>query len=646
MHQLGVRTSAWAQRFARALMQGLLAAALLTGPIAEAVEPGAPWRIAILMAADPALPAMQQHDRALRAALQAAAPNGVTFFTDSIDTYRFDYRRFSTQFIDLQRRKYEGQTIDLVIGVGDPAIEAVRDQRDAVWPGTPVVLAALDKEALDGTRIPKDMVSVQWTLDIEGTLSLIESLQPGARRLIVVGGSTDFDRALSQRVMAGAKARARWQTESWNTLPVPELRARLAGLDTSTAVFYTTISRSVNGESMFPGVVLAELTAVSKAPIYGLYDSYFDRGLTAGSVIDFERSGREAAQAAIAILNGSTGAPGASTPTLSRCIADYRQLSRYELPMAALPPGCDLRNPPRNLWTEYRQTVLVAGTVLLLQALTIGALLLQRRWRRQAEADAGQRGIELARAMRFAAMGELTASIAHEINQPLGAILANAEAAELMLRNGDASAQALAQILADIQSQDLRATEVIRRLRNLLEKNEVLQSPMAFHTALRDALSLIEPEARRRDIDLHSALEAIDDQILGDPVQLQQVVVNLILNAMDAIDQGSPPLRRLGIRTRDGADCIEVEISDTGIGIDPADRDSIFESFYTTKPHGMGLGLPIVRAIVAAHLGSIKLAPGDTGGTVATVSLPRRLNQSALNGPSRLDAAPAFTTAP
>jgi len=638
------RPRVWAHRCERVLRCVLFTAALMASLNAHAVEAGTPWRVAILMAADPALPAMQQHDRALRAALQAAAPNGVTFFTDSIDTYRFDYRRFATQFIELQRRKYQGQQIDLIIGVGDRTIEAVRDQRDAVWPGTPVVLAALDEQALEGTQIPNDMVAVRWSLDIEGTLSLIESLQPDARRLIVVGGSTDFDRALSERVVN--RARARWQTESWNTLPITELRERLSRLDTSTAVFYTTISRSVNGESMFPGVVLAELTAASKAPIYGLYDSYFDRGLTAGSVIDFERSGREAAQAAIAILNGSTRTPGPSTPTLSRCIADYRQLSRYELPMAALPPGCDLRNPPRNLWTEYRQTVLVAGTVLLLQALTIGALLLQRRWRRQAEADAGQRGIELARAMRFAAMGELTASIAHEINQPLGAILANAEAAELMLRNGDASAEALAQILADIQSQDLRATEVIRRLRNLLEKNEVLQSPMALHTALRDALSLIEPEARRRDIDLHSALEAVDDQILGDPVQLQQIVVNLILNAMDAIDQGSPPLRRLGIRTRDGADCIEIEISDTGIGIDPAHRDSIFESFYTTKPHGMGLGLPIVRAIVAAHLGSIKLAPGDTGGTVATVSLPRRLNQSALNGPSRLDAAPAFTTAP
>ncbi len=638
------RPRAWAHRCARALRCVLFTAALMASLNAHAVEAGTPWRVAILMAADPALPAMQQHDRALRAALQAAAPNGVTFFTDSIDTYRFDYRRFATQFIELQRRKYQGQQIDLIIGVGDRAIEAVRDQRDVVWPGTPVVLAALDEQALEGAQIPNDMVAVRWSLDIEGTLSLIESLQPDARRLIVVGGSTDFDRALSERVVN--RARARWQTESWNTLPISELRERLSRLDTSTAVFYTTISRSVNGESMFPGVVLAELTAASKAPIYGLYDSYFGRGLTAGSVIDIERSGREAAQAAISILSGTAGAPRTRTQALTRCSADYRQLRQFELPLSALPPDCDLRNPPRNLWTEYRQTVLVAGTVLLLQAVTIGALLLQRRWRRRAEADAGQRGIELARAMRFAAMGELTASIAHEINQPLGAILANADAAELMLRNGTASTEALGQILADIQRQDLRATEVIRRLRNLLEKHEVAQSPMALHTALRDALSLIEPEARRRDIDLDVSLEAADDRILGDPVQLQQVAVNLVLNAMDAIDQAAPPIRHLGVRTRDRADSIEIEISDTGVGIDPAQRDAIFESFYTTKPHGMGLGLPIVRAIVGAHLGSVQLAPADTGGTVATVSLPRRMNQNLSNEASRPEAARVDTTAP
>ena len=181
--------------------------------------------------------------------------------------------------------------------------------------------------------------------------------------------------------------------------------------------------------------------------------------------------------------------------------------------------------------------MLAAAAVLALQALTIAALLLQRRRRRLAEAEAARRRLELGRAMRFAAMGELTASIAHEINQPLGAILANAEAAELLLQHGKADTPQLREILADIRRDDLRANEVIRRLRALLEKHEVLHEPMRLHPALADVLALLAHEAERRGVTLEQHFDALDDRLLGDAVQLQQVLMNLVLNAMDAMEQ-------------------------------------------------------------------------------------------------------------
>jgi len=241
--------------------------------------------------------------------------------------------------------------------------------------------------------------------------------------------------------------------------------------------------------------------------------------------------------------------------------------------------------------------------------------------------------------MRFAAMGELTASIAHEINQPLGAILANAEAAELLLQNGKAGPGQLREILADIRRDDLRAHEVIRRLRALLEKHEVRHEPMRLHPALADVLALLAPEAERRGMMLEQHFDALDDRLLGDAVQLQQVLMNLVLNAMDAMEQTAPGDRRVRITTAERGDALALSVADRGCGIDAAMHTTIFDSFVTTKARGMGLGLPIVRAIIEAHHGHIAVTSQPGGGASFTVTLPRRLGVSASQPAGTVPAA-------
>ncbi len=636
------------------LAAGLLAAGLLGGDAPAMAAPAAPWRVAVLMGSDPGLPAMHEIDRSFRRTLQAAAPAGATFFTDTLDTYRFDYGDLAPEFLALQRKKYAGRPVDLVVGVGERAIDAVREQRDALWPGVPLILAGLDEPMVERARVPVGALQSFWQLDIDGTLALIERLQPTATRLVVLSGNAEGDLALGARVGALATTRGRWRIEPWAGLPIAALRERLAQLGPETAVFFTHMSRDANGPTPFPAEVLTQLAAASGAPIYGLFGSFVGRGLVAGSVVDFEAAGRQAATLAIALLEGRPP-PAVSPDATTRCTADLGLFARHGLDTAALPAGCTTVNAPRNLWTEYRAFVLVSSAVVAAQALTIGGLLVQRRRRRQAEAEAGQRRLELARAMRFAAMGELTASIAHEINQPLGAILSNADAAAMMLRSSGAPTdtlhQSLHEILADIRRDDLRAHEVIRRLRALLENHEVTHVPLGLHPALHEALGLLEPEARRRGIVLEAVLEAADDRIVGDPVQLQQVLLNLAINAMDAMDAGdAAPAgpRRVSIATADRDGALQLTVADTGSGIPDGEHESVFESFFTTKPRGMGLGLGIVRAIVESHGGDVTLEPREGGGTLARVRLPRaRPNAGAAHEDLRRDAllpAAALTT--
>ncbi|MFZ4761023.1 MAG: sensor histidine kinase, partial [Burkholderiaceae bacterium] len=176
---------------------------------------------------------------------------------------------------------------------------------------------------------------------------------------------------------------------------------------------------------------------------------------------------------------------------------------------------------------------------------------------------------------------------------------------------------------ADIRRDDLRAHEVIHRLRALLEKNEVVHAPMALHPTLREAIALIEPEARRRGITLETRFDASRDGLLGDPVQLQQVLLNLMLNAFDAMLATPAPQRHLLICTEDAEDDLRLTVADRGHGLTGTQREHAFRSFWTTKSHGLGLGLPIVRAIVDAHHGQVSLDARAGGGAVATVRLPR-----------------------
>jgi len=615
------------QWWRNALHRVLIVLALHALPAASspASELAAPWRVLVLLGGDPGLAAVQLQDQAFRQALLAAAPHGVDFFTESLDTIRFRYADQASEFLALQRKKYATQRVDLVVGLGGQTIDFINRHHDELWPQAPILLYSINEETARRVGMPPGASFVPWRHNIEGTLSLIEALQPRARRLIVTGGTTEADRSLSARVAALAQARPQWQTETWNDLSIAELRQRVAALDGGSAIVFTTLSRDATGQAMFPADALQRFASASAVPIYGLYSSYLGRGVMAGHMADFEGNGRRAGEVAAALLSGR--AQAVTEPVVpTKCVADHALLVAHGLSPSALPAGCELRNAPRAIWQDYGSVVIAALGVLVLQALTIGALLVQRHRRRKAEAEATERRLELGRAARFAAMGELTASIAHEINQPLGAILANADAAAMMLRSGTASHEQLGEMLADIRREDLRASEVIRRLRALLEKRVVTHVPFHLHPVLDDALGLLAAEARRRGVTIERSFDARDDRLLGDAVQLQQVLINLALNAMDAMREQAPARRQLSLRTVDGPEEVELHVADRGCGLGDVPHDKVFESFVTTKPHGMGLGLSIVRNIVEAHGGRIDFAPREGGGTVFSVALPRRLD--------------------
>ena len=229
---------------------------------------------------------------------------------------------------------------------------------------------------------------------------------------------------------------------------------------------------------------------------------------------------------------------------------------------------------------------------------------------------------DVAHASRVTTMGELAASLAHEINQPLAAILSNAQAASTMLKAEAPDLDLVREAVEDIANNDRRAGQVIRRMRTMLQKGEPGRVPVSLADLARDVLALLAPEASLRRVSLEANLEADLPPVEGDPVQLQQVVLNLVVNAIEATGGADGDHRTVLITTRALGQQVELAVRDAGTGISASDLPRIFAPFFTTKPTGLGMGLAISRSIVEAHGGRITAENNPGGGATFRCRVP------------------------
>ena len=249
------------------------------------------------------------------------------------------------------------------------------------------------------------------------------------------------------------------------------------------------------------------------------------------------------------------------------------------------------------------------------------SLLSERQHRDIAERESRLRLAELAHMNRNASATVYCAALVHELNQPLAAIMSNADAAELFLQMDPPQLADVADILCDIRRDDLRASELIQRMRELLKKSESVTLALNLNDVVRNSVALLSSEARMRKVALRLELAAAALPVAADRIQLQQVMINLVLNAMDAMACTPEAQRAVRIQSMAAGAELEVRVSDAGSGF-AGELDRVFESFFTTKPQGMGLGLSITAAIVAAHGGRIWAENNPGGGATVGFRLP------------------------
>ncbi|HEX5507727.1 MAG TPA: MASE1 domain-containing protein [Pseudolabrys sp.] len=242
--------------------------------------------------------------------------------------------------------------------------------------------------------------------------------------------------------------------------------------------------------------------------------------------------------------------------------------------------------------------------------------------RKDAEAEASLQRQEIAHLMRVSMLGELSGSLAHELTQPLTAILSNAQAGKIVLAHRNPDLTEISEVLDDIITEDSRAGEVIHRLRGLLKKGESKYEAVDLNDLINATLRLLHGEIVNRRITINTDLAHDLRLALGDAVQLQQILINLLMNAMDAVEEMSPSRRVITISTNMTDEDVEVRISDLGVGLPTADSQHEFRPFCTTKKRGLGLGLSICSTIVKTHGGALSLQNNTIEGATASFRLP------------------------
>jgi len=555
---------------------------------------------------------------------QMGLRGAVSFQEHSLLNARLIGDKADRPFIEYLHALNDHRQPDLIVAIGSPAANFVQRVRKSLFPETPMLLTAVNRRFLDFDQLTENDAVVAFSRNSLDFYENILRVLPQTKTIAVVVGATPSETswlAEAQRMLAPLSERV--QLRWYNKLSFEDILKDAADLPAHSAIFWIGMHVDAAGIAHEGNGSLQRLASIANAPIFSTDGAFFGEGIVGGPMQSVVELSQKAARVALRILDGEK--PSNIKPVIvepASALFDWRQMQRWRIAESALPPGSTVAFRETGLWERYSWQMALIVAVILLQAGLIAALLREHRRRQLAEVQSRQRMAELAHVNRFSTAGELTASIAHEINQPLGSILANAETAEEILKSSDPDIAEVREIVSDIIHDDRRATEVIRRMRSLLKKAPFEPKNLDLNHLVRDTIEFLSSLAVGRNIKLHSLLAPGALPILGDRIQLQQVILNLVVNGIDAMRDTPSEHRIIAIRTSRVEKFAQLSVSDRGLGIPVEKLGEVFEPFFTSKAEGMGMGLSIARTIIEAHQGVISAKNRDHGGASFRIRLP------------------------
>ena len=563
----------------------------------------------------------------LRSVLSADDRSHITIYTESLDLNRFRGKNHEALLQRYLKEKYQGVPIGVVVAAGAATLELVLRWRSELWPEVPVVFAMVDEIDFGRLRLPDGVTGNIVKVPLADSIKAARTLVPDLQTVAFVGDAWD-----GLTVYRNWKGEIPIATSGLKVIDLvgqtmAEVRKQVVHLPDRSAIIYSAMFSDGDGTYYPPATAVGLVAEKANRPIVVAAETFLAPGGTGGFVILPGRMGEEAARLVLRILHGEPASSMA--PAMSGAVKpvfNWLQMQRWGVRDSDLPSGSEIRFREPGQWEKYRWQTLAVAAVLLIQAGLIWVLLHERHMRADAERESRNHLSELAHANRQATAGELSSTMAHELNQPLGAILTNTETAELILSSPAPNMSEVKEILADIKRDDIRASEVIDRMRGFLRRAPFEDKAIDLNDAVRKVFDFLSVQASARNVALSFEPSGEPLQVRGDQVQIQQVIMNLVVNSMDAMATIPNGRSVIGRTEMNGGSSAVVSILDSGPGIPAEKLNEIFDPFFTTKKQGMGIGLSISRTIVQAHKGRIWAENQREGGAVFRLSLPLALS--------------------
>jgi signal transduction histidine kinase len=485
----------------------LIVAALLTAPLAA--QPSS-RSVLLLDQSYAGLPFNTALATAVRLTLNAGSRVPISFYVEHLDANRFFGSDYEESILSFFRMKYRDKAIDVVVVVGSSALNFVSRRRGELWPNVPVVFAAIDEATIAKVTLPPNVTGVTMQLTLQDMVRTATIVVPDLKRIAIVGDPLErqtFYRHFLDEIQTVA---SQYEIINLMNFSMGELKRRLGNLPDATAVIYTGIYYDNEGVSHVPA----------------------------------EPLGQRAAQFVQRILNGENVSDLPVAKVASPLIFEWPALQRWGISEKSLPPGSEILFRSQTAWEQYRAYILAVIAAILIQSALISWLLYEHWRRRRAEILARNTLSELTHVNRMATVGQLSASIAHEVRQPLSAILANAQAALRWLEKDNVAE--VREGLNGIVTDGHRASDIIKNLRAMF-KNDVQEKTFVdINKLILSVLALVQIDLQNQKIELKTQLDDRIPEVLGNQVQLQQVILNLVMNAIESM--GSLQTRILRIK--------------------------------------------------------------------------------------------------
>ena len=594
----------------------LIMAVLLTAPLAA--QPSS-RSVLLLDQSSAGLPFNTALATAVRLTLSAESKVPISFYAEHLDANRFFGSDYEEGILSFFRKKYRDKTIDVVVVVGSAALDFIARRRAELWPKVPVVFTAIDEATIARVTLPPNLTGVTMQLTLQDMVRTANIVVPNLKRIAIVGDPLErqtFYRHFLDEVPTVA---TQYEIINLMNLPMGELKRRLGNLPDATAVIYTGIYYDSEGVSHVPAELVVQIAEWANRPVVINVASYLGKGAVGGYIVRPEPLVQGAAQFALRILNGENASDVPVTKIPSPLIFEWPALQRWGISENRLPAGSEIMFRSPTVWEQYRGYILAFIAAILTQSALISWLLYEHWRRRRAEILARNTMSELTHVNRVATVGQLSASIAHEIRQPLAGILANAQAALRWLEK--ANVEEVREGLNGIVSDGIRAGDIITHLRAMFKHEVQEKTPVDINKLVLSVLTLAQIDLQKHEIELQTQLDDLIPEILGNQVQLQQVILNLVMNAIESMSSSQTRVLRIKTvlsRTKK----VHVSIEDTGMGIKQPDLARVFKPMFTTKERGMGMGLSICQSIIESHDGRIWASPRANGGSIFQFELP------------------------